>query len=289
MIKTIQLTTEIKEILFENTSEKVMSVEALSGGDINYVYKCILENQTVVIKINDKDLYPEMFEKEKLGLKLLSNSSFVIPKVLSVGQKNQKAYIIIEYIAKRKPLNWELFGRNLAFLHNINKDTFGLNHDNYIGSLKQINKSKDSWIDFYVENRILYLIEIAIDKGLMEYKSANKIESLSKKIESIVPKKKPSLLHGDLWSGNLISDLEGNPTLIDPAVYFGHSDIDWAMLHLFGNPPNHAIDSYNEIIPIDYNWKDSLEIHQLYPLLVHLILFGRGYYESVMKIIKKYS
>ena len=289
MIKTIQLTAEIKEILYENTREKVISVEALSGGDINYVYKCKLENQTVVIKINDKDLYPEMFEKEKLGLRLLSNSSFVIPKVLSVGQKNQKAYIIMEYISKAKSFNWELFGRNLAFLHKKNNNTFGLNHDNYIGSLLQINKSKDSWVDFYMENRILYLIEKATNKGLINYESSKKVESLSKKIESIVPKKKPSLLHGDLWSGNLISDLEGNPTLIDPAVYFGHSDIDWAMLHLFGNPPNHAIDSYNEIIPIDYNWKDSLEIHQLYPLLVHLILFGRGYYESVMKIIKKYS
>ncbi|MAS29423.1 MAG: hypothetical protein CMC44_02240 [Flavobacteriaceae bacterium] len=186
----MQLTTEIKEILFENTSEKVMSVEALSGGDINYVYKCILENQTVVIKINDKDLYPEMFEKEKLGLKLLSNSSFVIPKVLSVGQKNQKAYIIMEYISKAKPFNWELFGRNLAFLHKKNNNTFGLNHDNYVGSLLQINKSKDSWVDFYMENRILYLIEKATNKGLINYESSKKVESLSKKIGSIVPKKK---------------------------------------------------------------------------------------------------
>ena len=281
--------TEIKEILFENLHQKIISVEPLSGGDINFVYKCILDNQTVVIKINDKDLYPEMFEKEKLGLELLAESPFLIPKVISVGQKNKKSYMILEYISKEKPLNWELFGRNLAFLHKINKDTFGLNHDNYIGSIQQINKSKDNWIDFYLENRILYLIEKATNKGIMDYQSSKKIESLCKKIESIIPKKKSSLLHGDLWSGNLISDPEGNPALIDPAVYFGHSDVDWAMLHLFGNPPGHAIDSYSEIIPIDYNWKDSLEIHQLYPLLVHLILFGKGYYESVMKIINKYS
>ena len=128
--------TEIKEILSENLHQKIISVEPLSGGYINFVYKCILDNQTVVIKINDKDLYPEMFEKEKLGLELLAESSFLIPEVISVGQKNKKSYIILEYISKEKPLNWELFGRNLAFLHKINKDTFGLNHDNYIGSIR---------------------------------------------------------------------------------------------------------------------------------------------------------
>ena len=280
---------EIKEILFKELNETTSEIEPLSGGDINLVYRCKLESQTVVIKINDKDLFPEMFKKEKLGLKLLSKSPFIVPEVLSAGQNNQKAYIIMKYIKKGNPLNWELFGRNLAFLHNINNPSFGLDHDNYIGSLKQINSSKKNWIDFYLENRILYSIEMAINRGLLSYESSKKIESINKKIDSIIPKKNPSLLHGDLWSGNLISDQKGNPTLIDPAVYFGHPDVDWAMLHLFGSPPNRAIEAYNEVIPLGSNWKERLEIHQLYPLLVHLILFGKGYYESVMKIVKKYS
>ena len=280
---------EIKEILFKELNETTSEIEPLSGGDINLVYRCKLESQTVVIKINDKDLFPEMFKKEELGLKLLSKSSFLVPEVFSVGQNNQNAYIIIEYIKGGDPLNWELFGRNLAFLHNIHDPSFGLDHDNYIGSLKQTNTFKDSWTDFYLENRILHLMEMAVDKGLMNYESSKKIESINKKIDSIIPQKKPSLLHGDLWSGNLISDPKGNPALIDPAVYFGHPDVDWAMLHLFGSPPNRAIEAYNEVIPLGSNWKERLEIHQLYPLLVHLILFGKGYYESVMKIVKKYS
>ncbi len=281
--------SKIKEILFKELKTNTINVESLSGGDINFVYKCKLENKSVVIKINDKDLYPEMFQKEELGLKLLSESSFLVPEVLSVGQNKENAYIIIEYIKGGDALNWELFGRNLASLHNINNPSFGLDYDNYIGSLKQRNTSKDSWTDFYLENRILHLMEIAVNKGLMNYEFSKKIESLNKTMESIIPKKKPSLLHGDLWSGNLISDVNGNPSLIDPAVYFGHPDVDWAMLHLFGSPPNSAIDAYNEIIPLGSNWIERLEIHQLYPLLVHLILFGKGYYESVMKILKKYN
>ena len=106
--------TEIKEILSENLHQKIISVEPLSGGDINFVYKCILDNQTVVIKINDKDLYPEMFEKEKLGLELLAESTFLIPKVISVGQKNKKSYIIWNILVK-KPLNWDYL-KKLAYI-----------------------------------------------------------------------------------------------------------------------------------------------------------------------------
>ena len=281
--------SEIKEILFNELDESTSTIEPLSGGDINLVYKGALKSQIVVIKINEKDSFPRMFEDEKLGLKLLSQSSFIIPEVLCVGETNKRSYIIMEYIKKDKPLNWELFGRNLALLHKISNPLFGLDHDNYIGSLKQINSFKKNWIEFYSENRILHLSEIALNKGILNYESCKKIESINKKLDSMIPKKKPSLVHGDLWSGNLIANSNGDPALIDPAVYFGHPDVDWAMLHLFGSPPYKAIEAYNEIYPIDSNWKESLEIHQLYPLLVHLILFGKGYYGSVMEIAKKYN
>ena len=99
---------------------------------------------------------------------------------------------------------------------------------------------------------------------------------------------KPSLIHGDLWPGNLIYDQQNNPVLIDPAVYYGHPEMDWAMLSLFGTYPEVAIRSYCELYYLEKGYKDREEIYQLYPLLVHLILFGKSYYSQVKKIINKF-
>ena len=109
------------------------------------------------------------------------------------------------------------------------------------------------------------------------------------KLNELIPDTKPSLIHGDLWSGNLISDKNNEPVLIDPAVYYGHPEMDWAMLSLFGNYPTVAMEKYNEISSIEKDFEKRKELHQLYPLLVHLILFGKGYYRSVMSIIEKFN
>tara|TARA_A100000164_G_scaffold139427_1_gene123909 strand:+ start:2093 stop:2941 length:849 start_codon:yes stop_codon:yes gene_type:complete len=281
----VEIINKIIETYFNSKLEKV---DRLSGGSINEVYLCHLINNKIVLKINDKKLYPKMFEKEKKGLNLIRKCGFKTPEVIGEGCYDSYSYLAIEHIEKGNSSNWELFGRKLGLLHLNQKDKFGLEYDNYMGSLNQANTFEDNWKDFYTQHRILPLTKIAIDKQLIEKKDNKKIENLCSKLDKLVPNCKPTLIHGDLWSGNLIYDQQNTPVLIDPAVYYGHPEMDWAMLSLFGIYPEVAIRSYCELNYLEKGFKDRKEIHQLYPLLVHLILFGKSYYSQVKTIISKF-
>ena len=279
----------VRQIIQQETGSIPEQVLTLKGGDINQVFHCLLSDKQFVIKLNNSKQFPEMFEKESKGLQLLSQSKFIIPKTKAVGTFKKYDYLILEYIAPSKSINWETFGQNLAHLHLVSSAQFGLDHDNYIGSLKQNNTLENNWFDFYSNNRLLELTSLARDQQLLDRKDCIKIENICGILPEIVPACNPSLLHGDLWSGNLLPAKSGAPALIDPAVYYGHPEMDWAMLDLFGSFPGISFEKYQEINPLEKGFEKRKEIHQLYPLLVHLILFGRGYYNSVMNIVKKFN
>ena len=279
----------VNKILQTVIAKTPKNIQLLTGGDINLVYHCTFDKQDLVIKLNSANKFPNMFEKEKKGLELLAKSSFKIPKPLAFGTLENFDYLVLEYIQPGSSINWEIFGFKLAQLHKITHSQFGLDHNNYIGSLEQNNNYKSTWEEFYSNFRLLPLTEKARDQQLILKNDVSKIEKLCLKLNELIPASKPSLIHGDLWSGNLISDKNNEPVLIDPAVYYGHPEMDWAMLSLFGNYPTVAMEKYNEIHPIEKDFEKRKEIHQLYPLLVHLILFGKGYYRSVMSIIEKFN
>lgn len=279
----------ISEIIQYETGYKPQVLKRLNGGDINQVYHCITQKNQFVVKVNYSEKYPNMFEKEKKGLELLNKSSFIIPKVFTSGSLKQLDYLILEYIKPSKSINWEIFGKNLASLHQITSQEFGLDYDNYIGSIEQINSCDKNWFDFYANKRLILITKLARNKNLLTNKDCNDIERLCNSLKDIIPNSIPSLIHGDLWHGNIISAENGVPVLIDPAVYYGHPEIDWAMLDLFGNFPKISFDTYNEINPLEIGFQNRKYIYQLYPLLVHLVLFGSGYYSAVIRIVKKYS
>ena len=279
----------INQILKKEIGKSPNRINQLYGGDINLVYHCIFDDKDLVIKVNDSKKFPQMFEKEKLGLDLLSRSCFKVPEVFSIGTFKEYDYIIIEYIKQGNNLRWDLFGENLAKLHQITNDKFGLDHNNYIGSLVQNNSFENEWSSFYSNNRILNLTKIARNKKLIDKKDCTLIDQLCNDIKNIIPKAKPSLIHGDLWSGNLLCNENNEPVLIDPAVYYGHPEMDWAMLSLFSNYPESALKKYKEVYTLENGFKERKEIHQLYPLLVHIILFGRQYYYSLKKTLLRFS
>jgi len=279
----------VNKILQKVIANTPKNIQLLTGGDINQVYHCTFDKQDLVVKLNSANKFPNMFEKEKKGLELLAKSTFKIPKPIAFGTLENFDYLVLEYIQPGSSINWEIFGFKLAQLHKITHSQFGLDHNNYIGSLEQNNNYKSTWEEFYSNFRLLPLTEKARDQQLILKSDVNKIEKLCLKLNELIPNTKPSLIHGDLWSGNLISDKNNEPVLIDPAVYYAHPEMDWAMLSLFGNYPTIAIEKYNEINPIEKDFEKRKEIHQLYPLLVHLILFGKGYYRSVMSIIEKFN
>ena len=279
----------ISEIIQYETGNKPQALKRLNGGDINQVYHCITKKNQFVVKVNYSEKYPKMFEKEKKGLELLNKSSFIIPNVFSNGSLKQLDYLILEYIKPGKSINWKIFGENLASLHQITSQEFGLDYDNYIGSIEQINSCDKNWFDFYANKRLIFLMKLARNKNLLTNKDCNDIEHICNSLKDIIPNSIPSLIHGDLWAGNIISTENGVPVLIDPAIYYGHPEIDWAMLDLFGNFPKISFDTYNEINPLEIGFQNRKDIYQLYPLLVHLVLFGSGYYSAVKRVVKKYS
>ena len=278
----------IKEIFKQHFQSNITQIKSLHGGSINQVFLVQNNKDKYVIKINEKNAFEGMFEKEAKGLDILSNYNFKIPIVFGHGEIDEVPYLILEYIAPRRNIDWSLFGSKLAYLHQNSNDYFGLDHDNYIGSLKQKNTNKKTWAEFYEQVRIMPLVRRSFDLSLLDENEVRMAENFCKKLPDLLPVENPSLIHGDLWSGNLISDREGEPVLIDPAVYYGFREMDLAMLNLFGSVPSKSIEEYENVFPLCKGWEKRTDINQLYPLLVHLILFGNSYKNSVVQTVKKY-
>lgn len=280
------MTPLLQEITSENGLE-LRSYTSLFGGDINTVLKLICETGNYVIKLNSADKFPKMFEAEGYGLDLLRKSnSFQIPKVIATGIVNRQAYLLLEYIPEGNPTQhfWSQFAENLALLHQHTQNHFGLSEDNYIGSLSQKNDLKPSISAFYICNRLEPQFRLARDSGF-QFKN---LEVFYKNISNEIPNEKPALIHGDLWSGNFMVSTSNKPVLIDPAVSFCSREMDLAMMQLFGGFPPNVFDDYHQIFPLEQGWESRSKIWQLYYLLVHLNLFGSGYFRRVNTIVSEY-
>lgn len=267
---------------------KLENAKSLQGGDINEVFLLECGSEKYVIKINEASKYPNMFEAEALGLKLLQvTNSFKIPKIIAAGVEGKTSYLLLEYISTGSTYQvfWKDFAYCLVKLHQTTQNNFGLKHNNYIGSLQQINNIESSASDFYINQRLIPQFKIADE---LDFKFSS-LERFFKNISEEIQDEAPSLIHGDLWNGNYMVSNKGEPTLIDPAVAYAPREMDIAMMHLFGGFPQDVYSIYNEQFPLIENWKDRISLWQLYYLLVHLNLFGSSYLSQVKGIIKRYS
>jgi protein-ribulosamine 3-kinase len=272
-------------------SDRILSNKLVSGGSINHAFKLETTSRNYFLKFNVEKKYPRMFEAEAMGLSLLRNTkTLIIPDVVATGEASGNSFLILEWIepGKRKRSFWKDFGNQLAQLHKNTTTNFGLDHDNYIGSLAQSNRQHSSWIDFFIEERIGQQIELASDSGNINSAMVNQFEKLFLKLPGIFPEEKPSLLHGDLWSGNFMVTADGSPALIDPAVYYGHREMDLAMAKLFGGFDPEFYDSYRVSFPLSAGFESRVDIYNLYPLLVHVNLFGGGYVQQVKSILSRF-
>ncbi|MFC2107204.1 fructosamine kinase family protein [Bacteroidota bacterium] len=263
----------------------------VSGGDINDAYKLVCEKHSFFIKLNKANKFPMMFETEAKGLDLLASSQEIdVPKVVLTGKSEDYAFLIQDYIKSELEMDdyWIDFGTRLARMHKHTNESFGLDYDNYIGSLPQNNAKHNSWNEFFINERMIPQINMARGAGLMSKPLIRSFESLFAKIQDIFPEEPPALLHGDLWSGNFMTGNHGQAVIIDPAVYYGHREMDIGMTRLFGGFSFEFYDAYNEEYPLQPGWEDRIEICNLYPLMVHVNLFGGGYLGSVENILSKY-
>ena len=188
-----------------------------------------------------------------------------------------------------------MLGRQFAELHRYRGKKFGLSDDNLLGDSPQSNKpSKEGsldWAVFYAENRLEFQTSLAVKNGYVTPEMRNLMDNLIKKVPDLISgtEEEPSLLHGDLWSGNYLIDERGIPWLIDPAVYYGHREADLAMTSLFGGFSNTFYSAYKSAYPISQGYAEREPLYQLYHLLNHLNLFGTGYYSQVISILKRYA
>jgi protein-ribulosamine 3-kinase len=160
--------------------------------------------------------------------------------------------------------------------------------DNFMGSLPQSNEPTIDWPTFFIHHRLQPQIEMATARQLLQKTHTVAFESLFLKLDSVFDAVKPSLLHGDLWSGNFMCDERLLPVLIDPAVYFGHRSMDLAMTTLFGGFDKSFYESYNYHFPFPSNYHEQWEICNLYPLLIHLNLFGSSYLHQITDTLNKF-
>jgi fructosamine-3-kinase len=277
--------------IFKSCRLKVQSSERVHGGDINDAYCLLTTGEKYFLKVNDRNKYPGMFEKEAKGLDLLrKNSSFAIPGVINHGIADGKQYLVLEWFDKGPPQKdmWEKFGEGLASMHQQSKEYFGLDDDNYIGSLQQHNDQHGHWSSFYAECRIKPLVKRLVEEGAISLKDMATADKLCNNLKNIFPREPPSLLHGDLWAGNYLVHSSGYAAIYDPAVYFGHREMDIAMTRLFGGFDQRFYKAYNERYPLEKDWEKRLPLAQLYPILVHAVLFGGHYCIRAMDIVKRF-
>ncbi len=277
--------------LEEALEVKSFSSRLISSGEASQVYVISNPDRSFVIKCTNAKVFPNMLRSESEGLNLLRESATVgIAKSMLQGLFNETEYLVLEYVEEQSPASpfWSQFGEQLAELHRVSSPNFGLDHDNYIGPLHQTNTLGDTWSEFYTTARLIPQTKRAYDAGLMPRQSLKAMDNLCSQLANIYPKEPPALLHGDLWSGNFLCNSTGEAVLIDPAVYFGHREMDIGMSLLFGGFETEFYGSYENQFPMESGWKNRLQFSQLYPVLVHLNIFGKSYLERVLAVLKQF-
>ena len=262
----------------------------VGGGSINTTYKISAKNYNYFVKANDKTVFENGFNEEILGLQFLKANGAITTKITIEGNFNNKIYLVLSWIdlAVETTQFWENFAHQLADLHQHKEIQFGLKYTNYMGQLPQKNTFCNDFVTFFIENRLKPQVKLAFDTGALQTKEVRLFESLYKQLATIFPIEKPSAIHGDLWSGNFIATSNNKAVFIDPAVYYGHREVDLAMSLLFGGFSNTFYTKYNEVYPLQKGFNNRKDIYNLYPLLIHLNMFGKSYLQSIKTIVSQF-
>lgn len=288
------ISAELAESLRTALGSPVKSTRRLSGGDINDAFELELQSGARVFLKTNARAPASMFPAEARGLDWLRSARALrIPEVLAVssGGADEPSFLVLELLEPSKPAaDFDArLGRGLAQLHRAGAPSFGLDHDNFIGSLPQRNRAHESWADFFWNERLEPQLQRAAKAGQAGAKLRAGFERLAGRLSELLgPAEPPARLHGDLWGGNLHVDQQGAPCLIDPAAYGGHREVDLAMMRLFGGFSEAVFRAYEEVWPLAPGHAERVGLYQLYPLLVHVNLFGGGYVDSVERALARY-
>lgn len=264
----------------------VHQAKPLSGGCSDPVYCVELVNSTrVLVKLATPSAAPDYLPAQACGLEYIErmrpNST---PAVIGCNEQVLALQWLSEIAPSRS--DWCAAGELLAELHQCKQAQFGFERDNYCGASKQNNGWHKSGVEFFREQRLRPQIERAKQQGLLDNGSRAKLEQLLTALENVIPQQSPSLIHGDLWSGNWLFTTAG-PRLIDPACYYGWPEAELAMTQMFGAPPKYFYDVYQQHSDVSPDWWERVDYYNLYHWLNHLNLFGATYQAPLSQCIER--
>lgn len=266
----------------------VKRTEALAGGSINEVKRLHLESgESLIVKTNrqgPRDLF--LAEADSLQA-LAAVEAIRIPHVLHASED----FLLLEDLGSQPPGPGfhENLGQQLAQLHSHQQPVFGFSRNNYCGATPQDNSNDADGFRFFGERRLLALAKTALERGLLSKREMDQVATVAGHLERWIPRMPATLIHGDLWSGNVHCDRQGQPALIDPATYWGWAEAELAMTELFGGFPPAFYASYEAVSGVNKDWRDRTSLYNLYHLLNHLLLFGSSYHHSVQAVLDRYA
>ena len=318
----------LQDFFRDLTGSEVTGSTPVGGGCINETMQVSLEDGSRFFVKQNRIALRDMFETEAAGLRILEDatgggtsgnagsssgnangsnsgggsnsgdgtnsggSTIRIPKVIGLTDDHEsgQAFLILTFIGEgRRTGDFDRrFGQALAGMHRNTAPRYGLDHDNYIGRLPQKNDRRDIWADFFLECRLEPQFAMARGRGHFDGSARQSLDRLGKRLPELIPDEPPSLLHGDLWGGNYLCDSKNRPVLIDPAVFYGHREAELAFTTLFGGFGPDFYKGYEEQWPLQPGFRDRRDIFNLYPLLVHVNLFGGMYVSQTEAILRRF-
>ena len=285
----------LRDALSDRLGGPVEGGQPVYGGDINHAARFAVNGTRYFVKWR-REAHASMFPAEAYGLRRLSEAGEIrIPAVIALGEAEGAcpAYLALEWIetdGSATDATMEDFGARLAALHRHTTSQHGLERDNFIGLLPQRNTPDPAWSAFYRDQRIRPQMEMARQRGLLPKRREDLLTRLIERLPDLLDDTaiQPALLHGDLWGGNYLVDDQGEAVLIDPAVYYGHREMDLAMTALFGGFSRRFYEAYAATYPLDPGYEDRQPLYQLYYILAHLNLFGESYGGRVDSLAARY-
>lgn len=293
----MQLESWIKEALLQaGCDASIKNIQHVSGGDINEAFYVKTNNYDYFVK-SHKRMPPDFFTIEKESLEFIHlEANIHIPEtygVFNIDTKcGKRSGLVMKWIASepRQGKHQEMLANCIANLHRVTHTAFGYNKHTYIGTILQHNEWRENWCDFYASKRLLSQTELAVRNGKMPLKRRKMMDHLLARLHEWIPTTSvtPRLLHGDLWSGNWLSDSENKIYLIDPSILFGHREMDIAYTELFGGFNELFYSVYTAQFPLDQEYPTRRPLYHLFYLLVHLNTFGERYGSQIDGILNHY-
>lgn len=296
---TNDLPQNVRNAIRDALHAEPLEMQPVSGGKISHTVRVEVNGTPYAVKWKE-NTPPTFFEAEARGLGLLrSAKAFRVPDVVGYGEsapdEEAAGYLIMEWIEPAPGVDPSEFasdyGRILAAQHSVTGKSFGLDHDNFNGDLRQQNTPNTSWGVFFRDQRIGVQMEIARDKGLLTPEREIVLRNMMSRTVAILhgATNPPSLLHGDFWSGNFIVAHGGSLAVVDPSVYYGDREIEIAYTEMFGGPPAGFLEAYRRAYPLASGYEYRRPLLQLYPMLVHMNHFGDDYWSGVEAICRYYG